>query len=127
LAAKNFIRDMFKERPSEDDVSWMYAESLKTPTTAATTVMTDMAHADLRAVLSRIEVPALLIYGQGSKIFPHHVAEYIALQVPNAEVAIFENSGHCPFWEEPERFNAELVKFVDGVGLRAEQRTQTPV
>jgi pimeloyl-ACP methyl ester carboxylesterase len=35
-------------------------------------------------------------------------------RVPESELRLFEASSHCPFWEEPERFNRELAEFVVG-------------
>jgi non-heme chloroperoxidase len=32
----------------------------------------------------------------------------------------FEDSGHCPFLEEPERFNAEVERFIESLPRRAE-------
>ncbi|MFC7173663.1 alpha/beta fold hydrolase [Haloplanus litoreus] len=35
-------------------------------------------------------------------------------EIPDATHVPFEESGHCPFWEEPDRFNEEVAAFVDG-------------
>jgi len=65
-----------------------------------------------RPVLRKVTVPALLINGAQSKIFPGDVAGWLAGALPNAEIPRFEGSGHAPFAEEPDRFNAVLAGFL---------------
>ena len=36
---------------------------------------------------------------------------YLAEHIPGTELVIFEESGHVPMWEEPERFNLVLAEF----------------
>jgi proline iminopeptidase len=38
--------------------------------------------------------------------------EYIASVQPNARLVVFEESGHTPFVEEPERFRDEVAGFI---------------
>lgn len=33
-------------------------------------------------------------------------------QLPDAEIEIFKNSSHTPFWEEPEAYFARLSAFL---------------
>jgi non-heme chloroperoxidase len=70
---------------------------------------------DFRPLLPKIDVPVLLAHGRKSQIYPTPVWEYLAQHIPTTTVAIFENSGHSPFWEEPERFNQVVTDFVNGL------------
>jgi pimeloyl-ACP methyl ester carboxylesterase len=38
--------------------------------------------------------------------------EYVAERTPDARVERFASSSHCPFLEEPDRFNRVLSSFV---------------
>lgn len=109
LVIKPFIAACFAQTPPEDAI---YAETMKTSTAAACAIWYDMAFADLRAVLPEVTVPALLVYGAQSKIFPGPLDEWIAAQLPDATVARFADSGHAPFSEEPERFGQVLAEFL---------------
>ena len=40
------------------------------------------------------------------------MAEDIARRLPNAQLVIFEHSGHLPFVEEPEQWRATIHQFV---------------
>ncbi|WP_406266286.1 alpha/beta hydrolase [Nocardia sp. NBC_00881] len=109
---KPFIAACFAETPPGEVIDAVYAETTKMSTSAACAIWYDMAFADFRPVLPEVTVPALLIYGAQSKIFPGPLAEWLASQLPNAEAVPFEQSGHAPFSEEPERFNKALAAFL---------------
>jgi proline iminopeptidase len=55
-----------------------------------------------------LRVPLLVALGRHDYVTPHVMWEPVAPVLPTATVAIFERSGHQPFYEEPERF-AEVV------------------
>jgi pimeloyl-ACP methyl ester carboxylesterase len=112
MVIKPFIEACFAEPPAADVVDAVYAETTKTPTDAAIGIWMDMAHADLRPLLAEVTVPALLVYGERSKIFPGDLAGRLAAELPDAEVARFANSGHVPFAEETELFNETVGQFL---------------
>jgi non-heme chloroperoxidase len=109
---KPFIDACFAESPGQDVIDSVYAETTKTPTSVARAIWCNMAHADLRPVLPKLTMPVLLTYGAHSKIFPGPLDEWLASQLPNAKLVRFENSGHAPFAEEPDRFNEVLGNFL---------------
>ncbi len=111
-AAKRFIGSIFAEPPPAETIGEMYAETTKTPTGVAVMAMTEMTYADLRSALTKVTVPALLLYGEQSKLFPSDLGAWMHEQIPDSELLRFEESGHCPFWEEPEKFNREVADFV---------------
>lgn len=110
-AAKRFIRSMFAEAPPGDTIDEMYAETMKTPTSVAIAFMIDMTYADLRPALEKVTVPTLLLYGAQSKLFPGDLGSWLQEQIPDSKLVMFEESGHCPFWEEPEKFNRKVADF----------------
>jgi len=112
-AAKPFIEAMFTEPPAADTVDEMYAQTMKTPTSVTTEIFLDMTYSDLRPVLGTIDVPVLLLYGAQSKIFPTDVGAWLEDAIPDARHVPFAESGHCPFWEEPEKFNEEVATFAE--------------
>ena len=112
-AAKPFIEAMFTEPPDSDTVDEMYAQTTKTPTNITTDIFLDMTYSDLRPVLDMIDIPILLLYGSQSKIFPTDVGAWLEDAIPDARHVPFAESGHCPFWEEPEKFNGEIAAFVE--------------
>jgi proline iminopeptidase len=68
---------------------------------------------DLRQSLDRITAPALVIVGRHDWITALSQAEVLAASVARGRLAIFENSGHLPFIEEPERFLTVVGEWLD--------------
>ncbi len=57
--------------------------------------------------------PSLLIWGAEDRSIPPSDAEAIKLRaLPQAEIAVLKASGHCPFDETPEAFNAALLPWL---------------
>ncbi len=63
-------------------------------------------------MLPQVTVPALVCTGRDEKLVPIAAEEYVAEQMPNARLVVFEESGHCPFIEEPDRFNQVLADWI---------------
>jgi len=108
-----FIPACFKggEAPDEDTTEWWIRESMLTPTGVMVAFWTSMVAHDWREQLPRTPVPVLLCYGAGSALYPTKLRDYLAERVPNSSLVVFEESGHAPFWEEPEKFNQEVARF----------------
>ena len=107
----DFISEMFKSPPAQNDVDWMLSEISRAPATIAASIIFDQTVQDYRPVISKVDVPALLIFGRDEKLIPLAGAEYLMENLPDARLEIMENSGHCPFLEEPELFNQKIEQF----------------
>ena len=68
---------------------------------------------DVNARLGEVGVPTLVIAGEHDLFFPpaQGAARLIA-GIPGAELALFAESGHHPFLEEPERFRSVVLDFL---------------
>lgn len=75
--------------------------------------MEDLAVVDLRAQLKDIRVPVAFFHGTHDGVVPYELSDYAAKEVPNATLVSFENSSHAPFVEEIEKFNNELLSFIE--------------
>jgi pimeloyl-ACP methyl ester carboxylesterase len=62
--------------------------------------------------LSELHMPTLLIWGRHDHIFPARHAEAARDKLPNGRVVIFDDSGHTPQMEEPDRFNRLVLDFL---------------
>lgn len=69
--------------------------------------------ADYRDVLNRIDVPSMLVYGKESNFYRVETAHYVAAQIPNAILHIYEGTDHSPHQWQRERFARELIEFID--------------
>jgi non-heme chloroperoxidase len=100
----HLIPVMFQEPPSAEDQAWMAEELLRLPPGIAGSILFDQTFVDYRETLPKVSIPTLLCYGRGD-VVPVAAGEYMRDRMPNAQLVVFEKSNHCPFLEEPDRFN----------------------
>lgn len=67
---------------------------------------------DRLADLHRIQCPVLAVCGHHDELTPASLMR-IKAGIPHAEVKVFPNSAHMPFFEEPEDYFAVLTGFLD--------------
>ena len=72
----------------------------------------NLADYDLRSRLHEIQVPTLITVGRRDWITPLSASEVIADGILNAELVVFEHSGHSPQLEENERWIATIRDFL---------------
>lgn len=61
---------------------------------------------------ARIAALTLIIAGGGDKLKPHGWWEELTGQMPQAEVVVVPDAGHCPQIEKPEAVNKALLRFL---------------
>jgi len=61
---------------------------------------------------SRINQPALLIWGERDLIFPLCVGENLHQAIQGSKLFVIEKSGHIPMWETPEVVNRAILDFL---------------
>ena len=67
---------------------------------------------DMRPELARIDAPTLVITGDSDFITGPECARDIAGGIAGAELVIVEDCGHFTFIEQPDRFRAEVTRFL---------------
>lgn len=68
---------------------------------------------DYRHSLSRIPIPVLVLFGAKSQLYGAQTSQWVCQQIPDCRRVCFEQSGHAPHLEEPERFNQLVKDFAD--------------
>ena len=72
----------------------------------------ELLTADIRAVLARVAVPALIVWGEHDRAVPMQIGEQLEKELPGAERVVIEGAGHNPMWDRPEAFNRIVVPFL---------------
>lgn len=67
---------------------------------------------DLRAQLSAIRCPTLIVNGERDTLVPTAAAQYLAEQIANARCAIIKGAGHAPFLSHSNRVTYFLDRFI---------------
>ncbi len=110
---RQVIADLLHIAPSPDEVEEMVRTTMLTPPLAGARMLDDHGAIDWRDMLHTISIPTLVCVGRFDRNAPLPAAEHVADAVPGARLAIFEQSAHAPFYEEPEEFNRVLQEFIE--------------
>jgi pimeloyl-[acyl-carrier protein] methyl ester esterase len=94
----------------ENTIAWMWQMFMET-SPRADGGLGDLGTIDHREMLPTITVPALVCKGAHDAVVDPAIADVCADLLPNSRLVEFADSGHAPFMEERDRFNAELLAF----------------
>ncbi|ERI89738.1 hydrolase, alpha/beta domain protein [Clostridiales bacterium oral taxon 876 str. F0540] len=75
----------------------------------AKTWLNEVLFSDLEAV----KVPTLIIHGIHDKVVPFELGEVQNKAIKNSKLLPFNYSGHASFYDQKDKFNEELVKFIE--------------
>ncbi len=108
------FKDMFfYQKISEPFADWFFqlgiqAASWSTAAVAETWLKEEQLFFDL----GTIAVPTLILHGIHDQVCHFQLAEAQKQGIKNSVLIPFENSGHGLFWEERNKVNQELVRFI---------------
>ncbi|MDG4665408.1 alpha/beta hydrolase [Mycobacterium sp. 236(2023)] len=107
-----FVPEMFKDPVPDEDAALLLAEITKMEPNPGTVILADQTLRDYRGFLQGSGVPHLLVWGADEKVVKLASAEWLSGALADAELHVFDDSGHCPMWEEPDRFNELLAGWI---------------
>lgn len=105
-----FLRACFSRQPTQDEFEAMVAFNAMMPASIRRNLLGRPT--PYEEMLKALRVPVLVTHGREDKAVVAAMGEYTARTVPGAQLSMYEGIGHCPFWEDAPRFNAELLAFV---------------
>ncbi|RDC56427.1 alpha/beta hydrolase [Pedobacter chinensis] len=92
--------------------NWLGGINIEASPYATTQSLIALRDTDLRSELSKINTPTAIFHGTKDIICEFALAEQIQKGIKNSYIVKFENSGHGLFFEELEKFNTELLAFL---------------
>jgi non-heme chloroperoxidase len=107
----DFLLACFHQPPTGVDLQRMLVVNGMTAR-AVNEGFTQTITADMEPTFARYRKPLLLTHGAHDRLVRLAMSERILALRSDAKLSIFNNSGHSPFYEEPERYNRELAAFV---------------
>lgn len=78
---------------------------------------------DARAQLGVIRCPALVVMGERDRTVPRAAGELLARTIPGAQKLVLTDSGHASPMDQPEAFNAAVLRFLESSERRLCRRT----
>jgi non-heme chloroperoxidase len=107
-AAAKYVRSLFKENPSGALLSELTESSLKTPMSAAVSLLFDRFTGDRKPALLHISTPTLIIANSDNRA----MGEYFKSKIQRATLQIIEGTGEAMFLEKPQAFNQAIESFL---------------
>lgn len=108
-ATRDFLRRCVHVPMDAETFETLLAANMMVPPQVRAAMARPADYDDLLADLDR---PALVVHGRQDQVIALAMAEHIAAQVPGARLALMDETGHAPFLERPDQFNAILADFV---------------
>ncbi|WP_435347298.1 alpha/beta fold hydrolase [Haloarchaeobius sp. HRN-SO-5] len=99
--------DAVHERANETDAGRAFTAFQRNEIGPSGQVATNYADS-----LDDLSMPTLLVHGEADPLFPVRWARRAADRIPDAELDVFEECGHWPTREFPEKFDSTLDSFL---------------
>ncbi|MER5208175.1 alpha/beta hydrolase [Streptomyces sp. NPDC002825] len=90
----------------------MVDETLKAPAHVWRETLRGLLETDLRATLSGILVPTLVVWGDQDPVLTREDQQTILDTIPDARLLVYEGVGHVAYWEDPDRVLRDLTAFL---------------
>lgn len=110
---RSFGNRFFFQNITEPFSNWFLNLGLKAAGWATAAVANTWINDVLFSDLEKIKVPTLIIHGIHDKVVPFKLGEIQKESIKNSKLIPFNYSGHGSFYDEKERFNEELIKFIE--------------
>jgi 3-oxoadipate enol-lactonase len=108
-----FTPEMYAARPDYVDSLAEFVRGRPMPSVSAFLRQSDavLAH-DVTAVLSSVQVPALVTFGRHDAATSTRFAGPLTEAITGAELVVFEDCAHAPIYENVEEFNQRTLAFL---------------
>lgn len=110
---RNFGNIFFFQNITEPFSNWFFQLGIKAAGWATSAIARTWINEVLFSDLEKINVPTLIIHGIHDKVVPFKLGEIQKESIKNAKLIPFNYSGHGTFYDEKEKFNEELIRFIE--------------
>ncbi|MGG4488513.1 alpha/beta fold hydrolase [Metabacillus idriensis] len=108
-----FGKMFFESELSEEFKAWFHDLGLEASSYATIKSAEALRDEDGRSDLAKVNVPTAIFHGKKDQICPFEFTEAMSEGIQYSFVIPFENSGHGLFFDEKEKFNSELLRFLE--------------
>ena len=107
--ARDFQASTAFRRIPADFFDRIIEESLKLPPHLWRLAIDKLIEYDDTKQLGKIKAPTRLLWGDKDALFSRTEQECLTAELTTARLTIYEDTGHCPNWEQPERVAADIA------------------
>ena len=92
---------------------WFFQLGLRAAGWATASIAKTWIKEELSSDLEKINVPTLIIHGIHDKVVPFQLGELQNQGIKNSKLIPFKVSGHATFYDQKDKFNEELTRFIE--------------
>jgi pimeloyl-ACP methyl ester carboxylesterase len=107
--------DAMVHAPNAESRAFMSAEMLLVPPAIASAILLDQTLRDDRQFVPTITIPTLVVFGADASLTNPDAGRWISRQIPGSTFVAIDDAGHCPFYEQPDRFNQLVSEFASSL------------
>lgn len=109
---RDFGEIFFYQRVSQPFSEWFFDLGLQAASWSTIAISEAWIAEELFSDLPKIHVPTLIMHGIHDQVVPYQLGVIQNQGIKNSILITFENSGHGLFYDERDKFNQELMKFI---------------
>ena len=76
---------------------------------------TRVLFSDMRALMRRVRVPTLLVWGENDPLVPVEYGRAMQREIEGSRLVVLPRAAHVAMWDAPEAFDDELLRFIRDV------------
>jgi len=96
----------------EEFLRAVVSESMKVPAQIWRAALRGLLAFQSAARLGRLTMPTLIVWGDHDQIAGHADQQLLRQAIRGSKLFCYEDTGHSPHWEQPQRFADDLLAFV---------------
>ena len=110
---RDFGDIFFFQHTTQAFSDWFFQLGLKAAGWATAAIANTWINEVLFSDLETIDVPTLIIHGIHDKVVPFELGQIQNQKIKNSKLLPFKYSGHASFYDQKDKFNDELMKFIE--------------
>lgn len=111
-----YAKMYFNKRKSSEFQAWFQSLGMEASAHAMIFTMSTLRDDDVLGELGSISVPTAIFHGKKDRSCSFQMAKELKKRIPSSVLVPFHESGHGLNWDEPEKFNAEMIRFFRSAG-----------
>jgi len=111
---RDFGKTVFYNPVSEPLSDWLFQIGLQAAGWATAAIANSWIEEEMFNDMKAIEAPTLILHGVNDEVCLFQLALAQKEGIRNSKLVAFEQCGHFLFYDQLDRFNRELVEFVEG-------------
>ncbi len=113
-----YAKMYFHKRKSTDFQNWFQTLGMEAGAHSMVHSMAALRDDDVLSELSSLFLPTAIFHGKKDRSCPFSLAKELNKRIPHSILVPFHKSGHGLNWDEPEKCNAEMIRFLRSSGIK---------